>query len=309
MATGNIDGNGQQRTFEQLLRFEGLTDKQSCHLTFILVLNFFLSASAFVSNALILIALHKESSLHPPSKLLLRSLSTTDLCVGLISGPLSVTCLISALNEHWNIYHYISVVGFITGNILCGVSLLTLSAISLDRLLALLLGLRYRQIVTLNRVYVLVIILWLVSTAFSAMYFWNPIITFWYGTVCIPLNLVTSIFSYTKIFFTLRHHQNQVQHHVQEPNQTNQLNIARYEKAVSTAIWLQLTLVTCYLPYGVVSAMAASGGRSISFIVWYYTVTLVYLNSSLNPILYCWKLNEVREVVKDTIRQVFCHIL
>ena len=310
MATGNVDGNGQHKTYEQSLCFEGLTDKQSGHLTFILVLSSFLSVSAFLGNALILIALHKESSLHPPSKLLLRSLTTTDLCVGLISGPLFVTFLISVLNEYWNICRYILAASFITGNILCGVSLLTLSAISLDRLLALLLGLRYRQVVTLNRVYVFLITLWLVSTVFSAMYFWNPIITFWYGTVCIPLSLVSSIFSYTKIFFTLRHHQNQVQDHVQQPNQTNQLNIARYRKAVSTAIWLQLTLVACYLPYGVASAMAASGGRSLSsYIAWYYTITLVFLNSSLNPILYCWKLNEVRDLVKDTIRQVFCHIL
>ena len=40
---------------------------------------------------MILIVLHKESSLHPPSKLLLRCLATTDLCVGLIAEPLAVT--------------------------------------------------------------------------------------------------------------------------------------------------------------------------------------------------------------------------
>ena len=33
---------------------------------------------------------------------------------------------------------------------------------------------------------------------------------------------------------------------------------------------------------------------------------LLYLSSSLNPILYYWKLNEVRQAVKDTIRQVLC---
>ena len=87
MATANFAGNGQQKTFEQLLCLEGLTAKLSGQLTFILVSNIFLSFSAFVGNALILIALHKESSLHPPSKLLLRCLATTDLCVVLISLP------------------------------------------------------------------------------------------------------------------------------------------------------------------------------------------------------------------------------
>jgi len=106
MATANFAGNGQQKKFEQLLCLEGLTDKLSGQLTFILVSNIFLSVSAFVGNALILIALHKESSLHPPSKLLLRCLATTDLCVGLIAESLNVTCLISALNEHWNMCRY-----------------------------------------------------------------------------------------------------------------------------------------------------------------------------------------------------------
>ena len=305
MAAADVAGNGQQKIVEQMLCLEGLTDKMSGQLTFILVLNSVLSVSAFLGNALILIALHKESSVHPPSKLLLRCLVTTDLCVGLISEPLTVTCLISVLNEHWNMCRYISVASFITSNILGGVSLFTITAISVDRLLALLLGLRYKQVVTLKRTYGVVIALWFVSTVFSVMFFWKPIITLWYGTVAIPLGLITSILSYTTIFFALRNHQNQVQDHVQQPNQTNQLNIARYKNAVSTAIWLQLTLVVCYLPYGVVTALATSGGRSSSVDkAWYYVVSLVYLNSSLNPILYCWKIEEVRQAVKETIKQL-----
>ena len=162
MSTANFAGNGHQKTVEQLYCLEGVTDKMSDQLTFLLVLNSFLSVSAFLGNALILVALHKESSVHPPSKLLLRCLVTTDLCVGLISEPLFVTCLISVLNEHRNICRYISAAGFITSNILCGVSLFTISAISVDRLLALLLGLRYRQVVTLKRTYGVVIALWFV---------------------------------------------------------------------------------------------------------------------------------------------------
>ena len=307
MATGNFTGDGEQKTFEQLLCSEGLTDKLSGQLKFNSVLNSFLSVTAFLGNALILMAFHKESSLYPPSKLLLRNLATTDLCVGLIAEPL-YAMRISALNEDWSMCRYITMAGFITGNILCGVSLSSLAAISVDRLLALLLGLRYRQVVTLKRVYVIIIIFWFVSTVFSVMYLWNPLITFWYGTIGLPMCLITSIFSYTKIFYALRNHQNQIQDHVQQPNQINQLNLARYKKAVVVAIWLQLTLVACYLPLGVVTALATNGGRSLSlYNEWCYAVTLACLNSSLNPILYCWKLEEVRQAVKNTIRQVLCY--
>ena len=226
MATANFTGDGQQKTVEQLLCSSGLNAELHGQLTFLSILNSVLSFTAFLGNALILIALHKESSIHSPSKLLLRNLAITDLCVGLIVEPLAVTGWMSAVNEHWNICRDVTAVSLLTGYILCGVSLMTLTVISVDRLFALLLGLRYRQVVTLKRTYVIVITNWVISTVFSAMHFWNPLITVWYRIIGISLCLVTSIFSYTKIFLTLRHHQNQVQGHDQQPNQTNQLNIA-----------------------------------------------------------------------------------
>ena len=307
MATANISGDGKQKKFEQPLCSAGLSAGTHDQLTFIAVLNIFLSIAAFLGNALILAALRKESSLHPPSKLLLRSLATTDLCVGLISEPLAVTFWMSVVNEHWNICYYVLRARFQTDFIFVAVSLLTLTAISVDRLLALLLGLRYRQVVTLKRTYVFVITSWVVSTAFSAIHFWNIQLSMWYAVIGVSLCLVTSIFCYTKIFLNLRHRQNQVQDQAQQPNQTNQLNIARYRKAVSSALWLQLTLVACYLPDGIALAlMATSGLCAPVFLGYQYTVTLVYLNLSLNPILYCWKIVEVREAVKLTIRKMLC---
>ena len=305
MAARNFTGDGQQKTFNELLCSPDLTIALHGQLTVLSIFNSFLSVTAFLGNALILIALHKESSLHPPSKLLLRCLATTDLCVGLISEPLTVTFWMSVVNKNWTICRYSFVTGFITGCILCGVSFGTMTAISVDRLLALLLGLRYRQVVTLKRTYMIAIILWFWPAAFSAIHFWIPLVTFLHGIIFISLCFTISIFSYTKIFLTLRHHQNQVQGHFQKPNQTNQLHMGRYKKAVSSAIWLQLTLVACYLPIGVVEAFRFKSGKSSSlYHAWSCAATLVYLNSSLNPILYCWKLDEVRQAVKDTIKQV-----
>ena len=311
MATANFSGDEFQKqtiTFTQLFCFPDLTTGIYSQFTFISVLNSFLSIAAFFGNTLVLVALRKESSLHPPSKLLLRNLATTDLCVGLIAESLYAAFLLTVVNEHWNACRYVAVLVFITGFILCGVSLLTLTAISVDRLLALLLGLRYRQVVTLRRAYGAVIAVWAVPTVFSAiMLFWSSRIRSWYGKTVIPLSLVTSTLSYTKILIDLRHHQNQVQDQVQQPNQTNQLNMARYRKAVSTALWLQFTLVACYLPFVILVTLFIRAKPSSSvFLAWSYAFTLVFLNSTLDPILYCWKMGEVRQAVKNTIRHVLC---
>ena len=313
MATVNVSRVEKQNIFlvEQfhcspdLLRLAAGTHQ----LIFISAFNSFLSIAALLGNVLILVALCKEISLHPPSKLLLRSLATTDLCVGLIAEPLYVTLLLTVVNQHWGICRYVAAAVSIASYFLCAVSLFTLTAISVDRVLALLLGLRYKQVVTLKRVYLITITFCVMSTTSSTLrLFLDSIVGSWYDIIVVSLCLVISVFSYTKIFFTLRHHQNEVQDHVQQPNQTNQLNIARYRKAVSSALWLQFMLVVCYLPYLILVTVAihVEPCASVS-LAWSYSVTLVFLNSSLNPILYCWKIDEVRQAVKDTIRQVLCY--
>ena len=169
MATSSVSRDETQNPFlvEQLYCSPDVTAGIHGQLTFISVLNSFLSITAFLGNALILIALRKESSLHPPPKHLLRTLTTTDFCVGLFAEPLFVTLIMVVMNEHWNICRYAAVALCVVSYILCGVSLLTLTAISVNRLLALLLGLRYKQVVTLKRVCLMTITFCVVSTTSS----------------------------------------------------------------------------------------------------------------------------------------------
>ena len=119
--------------------------------------------------------------------------------------------------------------------------------------------------------------------------------------------LLTTIFAYTKILFSLCHIQNRVDQG--QPSQAiPALNVARYRKAVYSTLWVQITLVACYLPYVIVVALQPQIKKRIpisTYIAEEFTVTLVYLNSSLNPLLYCWKIREVRQAVKETVRQVF----
>ena len=117
---------------------------------FFAALNIFLSITACLGNALILIALRKVTSVHPPTKLLFRCLAVTDLCVALITQPLHATYLlvpITTVNLS-NLLSYVDAGEDASGYVLCGVSISTSTALSVDRLLALLLGLRYRHVVS-----------------------------------------------------------------------------------------------------------------------------------------------------------------
>ena len=176
----------------------------------------------------------------------------------------------------------------------------------MDRLLALFLGLRYRHVVFLRRVRLVIICVWLVAALLGSLTFFVPIdVCFKLFLTIIILSLVISVFSNTKIFFILRHQQAQLQDSVQQ-GQPNVEGIARYKKTVSTIIWVQLASVACYAPYVISSLiMLLNEYSEVLNISYLFTVTLLYLNSSLNPILYCWKIRDVRQQVKSTIRQFF----
>ena len=270
-----------------------------------------LSITAFLGNVLIIAALQKVSSLHPPSKLLLGCLASTDICVGLITQPLFVAYKMSQKHLNSKNCYYIEMLFHLTSVMFGGVSLLTLTAISVDRLLALLLGLNYKQVVTLKRAWVLVVIFWLSCPACLTYSFYNNRVVRSIISIVVPLCIVITISCYAKIYVTLQKHQAQIQDHVSQgqPNGGGSpLNIARYRKTVSSTLWIQMTLVACYFPFFVANAALAITGSLTQSVSLALTVTssMVYFNSSINPLLYCWKMREVREGVKDTIRQVLC---
>ena len=270
--------------------------------------NILLSITAFLGNALIIVALQKPSSLYPPSKLLLGCLASTDLCVGFISQPLRVIYLMSP--AHIKRCYYMRISFNSIGFIFCGLSLFTLTAISVDRLLALMLGLRYKHVVTLRRVWLLIVTFWISIIAIAITIFYNILITDLVMFIIIFLCLITSTFCYTKIYLTLHQHQAQLQDHIHQ-GQANggriPLNIARYKKTVSNALWVQITLIVCYIPFGIVLAIfAITRANTLSIdLAWEASLVVLMFNSSVNPFIYCWKIQEIRQAVKNTIRQ-FC---
>ncbi|CAH3129445.1 unnamed protein product, partial [Pocillopora meandrina] len=131
----------------------------------------------------------------------------------------------------------------------------------------------------------------------------------WFGRIIISSCLLISITSYAKIFRALRRHQAQIQDHVQhQPSQLNAPNMGQYRKAVYSALWVQLALLACYVPVSVEAIVMAHRQANLSHLVVALGIanTIVNLNSTLNPFLYCWKISEVRQAVKQTIRQALC---
>ena len=272
--------------------------------------NILFSITASLGNILILIALRKVISIHPPTKLLFQCLAITDLGVGLISQPLMATLFLLTDNIDIEIWKICSQLHSSLSITLCGVSVFASTALSVDRLLALFLG--YRHVVTLKRIravlasgclaLLLTVLVWNFRTKPAGIII----------TIFLTLCLIISLFSYTKIVLRLRQHQSSVRDNAQQ-GQANTggspLNLERYKRTVVSVALVHLALVICYPPFNIFNTLIHLKGINPDiYFVHYFTTTLLFLNSSLNPFLYCWRIKEIRQAVKATIRR-FCACL
>lgn len=278
---------------------------------FLLGLNICLSIAASLGNTLIIIALQKVSSIHSPTKLLFQNQAVTDLCVGLLVQPLHASTIIMAFtarvdpNTEYYVVKAYQVVNFIAS----GASLISPTAISIDRLLALRLGLRYRHIVTLKRARVVVCCIWLTGLTGALLYLTlGERITQCMVVVVLIVCGGTANFCYTRIFYRLRRHQARVHDQQGQSNGKGiQLNIKKYKNTVSSMAWVQFVLVLTLVPFIIVVVIIQiTGENKDSLLLITATVTVLYSNSSLNPFLYCWKIGEVRKAVKDIVRNFCC---
>ena len=167
------------------------------------VLNTMMVPVAIIGNALMLIAMKRTPSIHSPSVLILGGLAVSDLLVGIFVQPFYVA---KELTEN----QLSSVVWDTVAYPVCGVSLLVITASSVDRYLALHYHLRYSILVTNSRVIFTTVLIWLFNYFSSLFYFWSQLIYHLILAVNIGTCLIISTFCYVKIYQIVRLHHRQI---------------------------------------------------------------------------------------------------
>ena len=84
------------------------------------------------------------------------------------------------------------------------------------------------------------------------------------------------------------------------------VNARRLKKSAFTAVYVYLVFLICYMPQ--TCWRIADGGQESAIPntdAGLYFLTLVYLNSSLNPLIYCWKMREIRHNIINIFRNAF----
>ena len=302
------------------------------------VFNSFICCTAILLNITTIHAIRKTASMPKTLKTLLLSLAVSDVGVGLLVMPFYISLLVGWLqhdsscssNEAFHIILYLFSVASFSGVV----------ALSVDRFLAIHLHLRYQELVTHKRVVTLVISIWVLSVFLSLpMLFVSPDIVYVITIIFSVIGLIVITMVYIRIYLAVRRHKDQMQalapqlqHSTTvstqivcsftsrcsgevtgleittaiEPTQTREIaNFATLVGSAFGTFYVYLLFLVCYLPHIISLAAIKIHGPSISlkrFLL--YSMTLVFLNSVLNPIIYCWKMRHLRRTFVNILRNI-----
>ena len=120
--------------------------------------------------------------------------------------------------------------------------------------------------------------------------------------------LLISTFSYIRIYLIVRRHQSQMlaqQQAVQTVSTENGARMMRLKQSALNTFVFYIVLITCYFPMYIILTLHGISYRKLQ-VVRNFVITLVFMNSAINPFLYCWRIRELRVAVVKTARQMFC---
>ena len=297
----------------------------------ICVLNGVLGCTAVVFNCLTIHAIRKISSLSAgsqpalpgssalpiPLKILLISMAVSDLGVGLLVQPLTIAVYVLKIKGestltvlYESVNTAVNTICLIPGSFFTYASFFSVTALTIDRFLALYLHLRYKELVTRKRIVSVVILIWILSAVLSLVYRLRLIETADGFFIAMEvLCLVVNAAIYCKIYEVVRRHKKhlktlQVQ---QETQRSDIANVAKIVRSTISIFYVFVVFSICYIPCVTIHvASAAIRPESSGQDTWIeqvhpYTGILLFLNSSLNPFIYCWKMRRIRYAIKSLI--------
>ncbi|XP_020625949.1 adenosine receptor A2a-like [Orbicella faveolata] len=283
-------------------------------MTSLCLMNIVSSFVTIVGNLLVIPALWKSSSLTLSMKVLFLNLAVSDLAVGLCAQPMFIiiTCLM--LSTEQNGGHNFDFLCPITMTlfwfllvVFASSSFFSVTAIALDRFLAVSLHLRYSELITPRRLIITVILLWITSTISAAIFILLPKYNDMVAVSLEASGLFLTTVAYYQIFRIARRHRNQIQSHLQTHGNNQATNMARLKRSTFNTFYVFIVFVFCWLP-SLTSFTVKEAWRSHSVEVSaanYLAGFIVFLHSSINPFIFCWRYQEIRRKAIAFLKNIF----
>ncbi|CAH3197224.1 unnamed protein product [Porites evermanni] len=270
------------------------------------ILNVLFSIITCVGNSTILLAIKNTRDLHSPSYVLLGCLAFSDLLVGLICQPLFVGVKIAEFERSFTVYCWLRMLQSRSGWTTAGVSFFTVAAVSYPPVIALHLHLLYSAFVTVSRVLQATLVIWILSLILNVVLrFWMTAKWFFILLVIFVVVFLVLTVSTVKIFQMVRRYRRKIERQTEAVShpQSMTVNILKCRKSAVTVLYIYGLFMICYVPFF---------GTLITDMLHRYTIkiqlaydfsgTVIFVNSFINPVVYCWRIREIKKAVKNILR-------
>ena len=272
------------------------------------VLNALFALFAIGANLLVMLVIYRKGSTRTPADLFIANLSLTDFLVGLFLQP---SIVIVRINELVDVHLCtLKTINSFTGNFLCGVSGLTICCFSLDRVTAVAFPYNYKEEASNKRSATVIITCWLIWLLYTVLPFIRviPNKSYFISLACfIFVAMATSTASYIYITIVARRHfrkinptapvcQSSSTADARNKSKRKQHWLRAQQKKSLTSIVIASTFALCFIPK--VCYLLAFANQDETYDVLYiaakWSSILVFINSSLNPIIYSIRIKEMR---------------
>ena len=275
-----------------------------------------LSPVAVVGNILIMAVIWRNQTLRTPSYILLSGLAFTDFCTGLITQPLFVAsrliCFESSQETNPRQLSFLPhITAFSSGcsSYLNVLTLLLMTLMSIERWL----HMTRRSLLTVRRSSFIVAAMMIILIPMAAVRLTHilkrisdPVSTT-VSFVILLFCVITTSIAYFKVFKIIRCHQLQVT--VNESSQNfgqPAINLAKYKKSVFTILYILALLFASILPLLVFVGLSLFSNNFDLDLIFQIALTFLFLSSSLNPLMYLWRMTDIRNGVRQFLNHLLC---
>ena len=274
-----------------------------------------LSPVAVVANGLVLAAIWRNLSLRSTSYILLAGLAFTDFCTGLMSQPFWIANELFSLKDpqldlqvsdktSWPTFYVITrAIGDRCVVYFYQLTVLLITLMSIERWLLM----SRRSLLTVRRVSLIVVVLLLLMLP-SAVFLYGQETNFTILSLVLFCFVVTSL-AYFKVFKIIRRHQQQIQANLSSQNSAQPaINIVKYKKSVFTILYILAIFYIGYLPMIITICLWFTVLKTpeLKKFLFKLSTLLVFLSSSLNPLIVLWRMKDMRDEVIKMLKWISC---
>ena len=254
-------------------------------------------------NLLVIMAVKRRPRLQSYANILLACLALTDTLTGLLVQPTFII---------WGI---LQILGGINTDTIYNLHILFLVAVTLssalhlmlvtcERLIAIKYTFVYPYLVTTLNVKVVVSAFWVLALCCTILrqtfvnQLFNDGMGKKIGNVILFIVMISCIvfivMSYAILYKETAHQQNRIK--TEQLLQEEMERFFKEKKALKTTVYVVGAVLLCFSPGAVLTILSYIGDLDIPYSA-PWIITIVMLNSLLNPLVYCWRQKEMRQFV------------